>query len=52
MIFILREFGANYAYELEPWWDSPWVKWPVAGVFATGFFALLFWMLFAYMPRF
>jgi hypothetical protein len=45
VIFILREFDAQYASELEPWWDSPWFKYPVAGVFAVAFGVFLFWFV-------
>jgi hypothetical protein len=52
VIFILREFGANYASELEPWWENPWIKWPAVAVFATLVGAALWWLLFVYMPHF
>jgi hypothetical protein len=43
VIFILREFGAQQAYELEPWWDRPWFKYPVGVAFAVGLLVALFW---------
>jgi len=52
VIFILREFGGQHAYELEPWWDAPWFKYPVAGVFATGLLVLIFWLMFVAMQPF
>ena len=52
VIYILREFDASHAYELEPWWDRPWVKYPLAGVFVAAVSGALFWMVFVYMPRF
>jgi hypothetical protein len=52
VIFILREFGANHAHELEPWWDRPWVKYPVVGLFGLAACVALFWYLFAYVQAF
>ncbi len=52
VIFILREFGASHFHELEPWWDSPWFKYPVATLFGLGMCAVLGWLLFDFLKTF
>ncbi len=52
VIYILREFGGCHYHELIPWYDNPWIKWPVGIVVSLGMMGLLFWLMFDYIKNF
>jgi hypothetical protein len=52
VIFILREFGANHAHELIPWYDSPWFMYPAGAVVGLATAALIAWAFNAFLTPF
>jgi hypothetical protein len=49
VIFILREFGANHAHELIPWYNNPWFMYPIGALFGLAMAAAVGWYLYNFV---